>query len=206
MLSGAKNAVATLFIRHTPVKPSDPSSPANAEKRAEVPTASPQSNNEEENRASHIGVPIRGISSRGSGQGVIYTSVDGRLSMHSTPSAEASPRVSPPTSPYKRLSRLWSRSRKSTEENVLKPAEPKPAESQLTEPQASEPAATTPAEPEPQHTPSSPTTKHTKVPLKDKVKGEFKIISGKVSRDEAKVEEGIALKTGHAPAELEERH
>jgi hypothetical protein len=37
--------------------------------------------------------------------------------------------------------------------------------------------------------------------------GEFKIISGKVSRDEAKVEEGIALKTGHVnPVETTERH
>ncbi|CAE6482274.1 hypothetical protein ACGC1H_004027 [Rhizoctonia solani] len=206
MLSDVKSVVSTFFTRHAPVKPNDPSSPVNAEKRAEAP-AVPQSNTEEENRASHIGVPIRGISSRGSGQGIIYTSGDGRISMHSTPTTEASPRLSPPASPHKRLSRLWSRSRKSTEENVPKPAEPEPAESQVIASQPTEPAATVPVAPESQLTPSSPTTKHTKVPLKDKVKGEFKIISGRVSRDETKVEEGIALKTGHAhSAEPEERH
>ncbi|CAE6472982.1 unnamed protein product [Rhizoctonia solani] len=206
MLSDVKSVVSTFFTRHTPVKPSDPSSPANVEKRVESP-AVPQSNSEEENRASHIGVPIRGISSRGSGQGIIYTSGDGRISMHSTPTTEASPRLSPPASPNKRLSRLWSRSRKSTEENVPKLAEPKSAESQPMSSQPTEPAAISPVEPEPQLTPSSPTTKHTKVPLKDKVKGELKIISGRVSRDGTKVEEGIALKTGHAhSAEPEERH
>ncbi|CAE6531876.1 unnamed protein product [Rhizoctonia solani] len=206
MLSDVKNVVSTIFTRRTPVKSSDPSPPANAEKGAEVPAA-PQSNTEEENRASHIGVPIHGISSRGSGQGVIYASANGRISMHSSPATEASPRMSPPASPQKRLSRLWSRSRKSTDENVPKPAEPKPAEPQPAVPQPREPTAIAPVELESQPAPSSPTTKHTKVPLKDKVKGEFKIISGKVSRDETKVEEGIALKTGHAhPAEPEERH
>ncbi|CAE7074520.1 unnamed protein product [Rhizoctonia solani] len=211
MLSDVKNVVSTLFTKHTPAKPSDPSSPTNAEKRAEAPPVSPQSNTEEENRASHIGVPIRGISSRGSGQGVIYASVDGRISVHSSPTTEAAPRISPPASPQKRLSRLWSRSRKSTDESIPKPQEPEAVESQPTEPQRIEPAATAPVEPdpapEPQPLPSSPTTKPAKVPLKDKVMGEFKILSGRVSRDGAKVEQGIALKTGHAhPAEPEERH
>ncbi|CAE6495870.1 unnamed protein product [Rhizoctonia solani] len=196
MLSDVKNVMTTLFAsRHAPVKSSDPSSPAHAEKQAEAPAALPQSNTEEENRASHIGVPIRGISSRGSGQGVIYTSADGRISMHSSPTAEAAAQVSPPTSPHRRLSRLWSRSRKSTEESAPRVAEPQPTV----------PAAQAPVEPETQPTPSSPRAKHTKVPLKDKFKGEFKIISGKVSRSEAKVEQGIALKNGHArPAELEQ--
>lgn len=211
MLSDVKNVVSTLFTsRHAPVKPNDPATPANAEKRAEAPAAPPQPNTEGENRASEVGVPIRGISSRGSGQGVIYASADGRISIHSSPTAEAAPPASPPASPRERLSRLWSRSRKSTEESVSKAPEPQP-----TEPVTQAPAV----EPEAQPTPNSPTAKHTKVPLKDRVKGEFKIISGKVSRNEAKVEEGIVLKTGHPrsaepvhpaepelPAETEERH
>ncbi|KAF8604376.1 hypothetical protein BDV93DRAFT_522491 [Ceratobasidium sp. AG-I] len=45
-------------------------------------------------------------------------------------------------------------------------------------------------------TPASPSSSRIKVPFKDKLKGELKIISGKVSRNEAKVEQGIALKTG----------
>ncbi|CCO29534.1 hypothetical protein BN14_03549 [Rhizoctonia solani AG-1 IB] len=48
-------------------------------------------------------------------------------------------------------------------------------------------------------TPTSPSSSRFKVPLKDKIKGELKIISGKVSRNEAKVEQGIALKTGQDP-------
>ncbi|KAJ1300762.1 hypothetical protein OPQ81_002406 [Rhizoctonia solani] len=177
-------------------KPSDPSVPANGEKPAEASTAPPPTNTEEENLA-NVGVPIRGISSRGSGEGVIYASANGRISIHSSPTAEAAPPASPPASPRSRLSRLWSKSRRSTEESVP----------QAPVPQTSEPPTGAPVEPEPEPTPSSPAAKHTKVPLKDKVRGEFKIISGKVSRDGAKVDEGIALKTGHPhPVEAEERH
>ncbi|CAE6416557.1 unnamed protein product [Rhizoctonia solani] len=206
MLSDVKNVVSTLFTgKHAPVKPSDPSMPTNAEKPTEALAAPPQSHTEEENGAGHIGVPIRGISSRGSGQGVIYTSADGRISMHSSPTAEAPPLVTPPASPRERLSRLWSKSRRSADGSAPKPAEPQP----------SEPAIEAPVEPESHPAPSSPTAKHTKVPLKDKFMGEFKILSGKVSRDETKVEEGKALKTGHGhsapvpvpvPVEPEERH
>ncbi|CEL56683.1 hypothetical protein RSOLAG1IB_08009 [Rhizoctonia solani AG-1 IB] len=206
MLSDVKNVMSTLFTnKHTP-KSSDPSSISHPEKQPEVPAAPKptpiQPSAEGENQAGNTGIPIRGISSRGSGQGMIYASADGRISMHSTP-AEPITRISPPASPHKGLSRLWSRGRKSVDESAPKPTVP-----QSTEPVVESPVDA-PAEAESQlaPTPSSPTTKHTKVPLKDKVMGEFKIISGKVSRDEAKVEEGIALKTGHVnPVETTERH
>lgn len=212
MLSDVKNVVSTLFThKHAPAKSSEPLSVAHPEKQAdhEAPTAiaapkpTPiQPSTEEENQAASRGIPIRGISSRGSGQGMIYASPDGRISMHAEPTAEPitriSPPHSPPASPRKGLSRLWSRSRKSVDESTPKPVESQP----------SEPPVEAPVESESHPTPSSPTAKHTKVPLKDKVMGEFKIISGKVSRDGTKVEEGIALKTGHVhPEPVEtERH
>ncbi|QRW26497.1 collagen alpha-1(VII) chain [Rhizoctonia solani] len=192
MLSDVKNVVSTLFThKHAPAKSSEPLSVAHPEKQAdhEAPTgrrytyAAPkptpiQPSTEEENQAASRGIPIRGISSRGSGQGMIYASPDGRISMHAEPTAEPITRISPPHSP---------------------PASPR---------KASEPPVEAPVESESHPTPSSPTAKHTKVPLKDKVMGEFKIISGKVSRDGTKVEEGIALKTGHGhPEPVEtERH
>ncbi|KAH7333553.1 hypothetical protein B0J17DRAFT_675804 [Rhizoctonia solani] len=176
MLSDVKNVVSTLFTgKHAPAKPSDPSMPANMEKPTEAPAALPQSNTEEENGAAHIGVPIRGISSRGSGQGVIYTSVDGRISMHSSPTSEVPPHVIPPASPRERLSRLWSKSRRSTDGSVPKPAEPQPSEVV----QPSEPAIEAPVEPGSHSAPSSPTAKHTRVPLKDKVMGTLEFI-GKI--------------------------
>jgi len=48
-------------------------------------------------------------------------------------------------------------------------------------------------------TTSSPSKSHKRGPsLKDKIKGEMKVLSGKLSRNEHKVEEGRALKTGLA--------
>ncbi|CAE6399022.1 unnamed protein product [Rhizoctonia solani] len=202
MPSDVKNVISTLFNhKHAPEKPSDPSPTAHPEGQVEASTAPKptpiQPSAEEENQAKITGVPIHGISSRGSGQGMIYAAEDGRISMHSGPATEPATRGSPPASPHKGLSRLWSRRRKSVDENAPKPEEPQPGE----------PPVEAPAEPESHPTPDSPTAKHAKVPLKDKVMGEFKIISGKVSRDEAKVEEGIALRDGHGhPVETAERH
>ncbi|KAG9021471.1 hypothetical protein FS837_007241, partial [Tulasnella sp. UAMH 9824] len=46
-------------------------------------------------------------------------------------------------------------------------------------------------------TPTSPTKSHDRRPsLKDRIKGEMKVITGKLSRNEAKIEEGKALKSG----------
>ncbi|ELU38554.1 hypothetical protein AG1IA_07402 [Rhizoctonia solani AG-1 IA] len=144
----------------------------------DIPIAAPkptpiQPSTEEENQAASRGIPIRGISSRGSGQGMIYASPDGRISMHAEPTAEPitriSPPHSPPASPRKGLSRLWSRSRKSVDESTPKPVESQP----------SEPPVEAPVESESHPTPSSPTAKHTKVPLKDKVMGTLEFI-GKI--------------------------
>lgn len=54
---------------------------------------------------------IRGISTHGSGQGNIYAGVDGGVSSRI---AATTGDTSPPGSPSKGLSRLWSRSRRST--------------------------------------------------------------------------------------------
>lgn len=45
--------------------------------------------------------------------------------------------------------------------------------------------------------PSSPSKSHKRGPsLKDRIKGEMKVLTGKLSKNEAKVEEGKALKSG----------
>ncbi|CAE6398997.1 unnamed protein product [Rhizoctonia solani] len=131
------------------------------------------------------GVPIQGISSRGGGQGQIYAAEGGGLTQNSAPAVNSS---SPPGSPNKGVSRLWSRSRRSVDEGTTGT---KSTKSRYTE----EPSNGS----ESASTPTSPSSSRFKVPLKDKIKGELKIISGKVSRNEAKIEQGMALKTGQDP-------
>ncbi|CAE6427396.1 unnamed protein product [Rhizoctonia solani] len=130
-------------------------------------------------------VPIQGISSRGGGQGDVYASEGGVITQRSTPADNS---TSPPGSPNKSVSRLWSRSRRSVDEGTTGA---KSTRSRFTEePSTGSDSASAP---------TSPSSSRFKVPLKDKIKGELKIISGKVSRNETKVEQGIALKTGQDP-------
>ncbi|KDN43122.1 hypothetical protein RSAG8_06275, partial [Rhizoctonia solani AG-8 WAC10335] len=131
------------------------------------------------------GVPIQGISSRGGGQGDVYASEGGVVTQRSNPAVNS---TSPPGSPNKGVSRLWSRSRRSVDEGTTGA---KSTRSRFTEePSTGSDSASAP---------TSPSSSRFKVPLKDKIKGELKIISGKVSRNESKVEQGIALKTGQDP-------
>ncbi|CAE7155683.1 unnamed protein product [Rhizoctonia solani] len=124
----------------------------------------------------------QGISNRGGGEGDIYTSEN---THRSTPAVNS---TSPPGSPNKGVSRLWSRSRRSVDEGTTGT---KSTRSRFTEePSTGSDSASAP---------TSPSSSRFKVPLKDKIKGELKIISGKVSRNETKVEQGIALKTGQDP-------
>ncbi|CAE6531889.1 unnamed protein product [Rhizoctonia solani] len=131
------------------------------------------------------GEKIHGISSHGSGQGDIYAAEGGIITQRSTPAVNS---TSPPGSPNKGVSRLWSRSRRSVDEGTTGT---KSTRSRFTEePSTGSDSASAP---------TSPSSSRFKVPLKDKIKGELKIISGKVSRNETKVEQGIALKTGQDP-------
>ncbi|CAE6495850.1 unnamed protein product [Rhizoctonia solani] len=120
----------------------------------------------------HIGMSSRG----GDGHEAFYGDEGAAISQRSAPG-----------SPNKGVSRLWSRSRRSVDEGTTGT---KSSRSKFTEEPSngSDSASAT-----------SPTSSRFKVPLKDKIKGELKIISGKVSRNEAKVEQGIALKTGQDP-------
>ncbi|EUC63006.1 hypothetical protein RSOL_468890 [Rhizoctonia solani AG-3 Rhs1AP] len=138
------------------------------------------------------GVPIQGISSRGDGQGDIYATEGGAITQRSTPAVNS---TSPPGSPNKGVSRLWSRSRRSVDEGTTGS---KSTRSRFTEePSNGSDSASAP---------TSPSSSRFKVPLKDKIKGELKIISGKVSRNETKVEQGIALKTGQDPTSPIHKH
>ncbi|CAE6493301.1 unnamed protein product, partial [Rhizoctonia solani] len=129
------------------------------------------------------GVPLQGVSSHTGG--VIYAGEGGALTQRSNPAVNS---TSPPGSPNKGVSRLWSRSRRSVDEGTIGS---KSAKSRFTEePSTGSDSASAP---------TSPSSSRFKVPLKDKIKGELKIISGKVSRNEAKVEQGVALKTGQDP-------
>ncbi|ELU38557.1 hypothetical protein AG1IA_07405 [Rhizoctonia solani AG-1 IA] len=141
-----------------------------------------------------IGIPIQGISSRGAGQGPIYAAEDGGLVQH-PPSAAAASSSSPPGSPNKSVSRLWNRSRRSVDEGTTGT---KSTKSRYTE----EPSNGS----ESGSTPTSPSSSRFKVPLKDKIKGEIKIITGKVSRNESRIEQGIALKTGQDPTSPIHKH
>ncbi|KAL5637463.1 hypothetical protein ACGC1H_004029 [Rhizoctonia solani] len=138
------------------------------------------------------GVPVQGISSRGDGQGDIYATEGGAIVQRSTPAVNS---PSPPGSPNKGVSRLWSRSRRSVDEGTTGS---KSNRSRFTE----EPSTGS----DTASAPTSPSSSRFKVPLKDKIKGELKIISGKVSRNETKVEQGIALKTGQDPTSPIHKH
>ncbi|KAG9126941.1 hypothetical protein FRC07_001317 [Ceratobasidium sp. 392] len=141
-------------------------------------------------------IHIPGISLRGQGQGRIITGEDGGIRSADAPHVEHKDKEAK-SNVGGSLSRLLSRSRTSVDATHGRRASvddasksPKRAKSRFNE----EP----PAASEPSSTPTSPSSSRFKVPLKDKIKGELKIISGKMSRNEAKVEQGIALKTGHA--------
>ncbi|KAG8741127.1 hypothetical protein FRC10_003271 [Ceratobasidium sp. 414] len=142
---------------------------------------------------------IPGLSTRGSGQGRVVAYEDGGIGSADVPRHEKEAKSSGG------LSRLWSRSRSRSSVDAGRRASvdagrrtsvdeatksPKRTRSRFSEePSNGGNEAASP--------PTSPPLSPTKVPLKNKIRGELKIISGKVSRNEAKVEAGIALKTGH---------
>ncbi|KAH7333555.1 hypothetical protein B0J17DRAFT_631706 [Rhizoctonia solani] len=141
------------------------------------------SSSQNEPTTTEDGVPLQGVSSHTGG--VIYAGEGGALTQRSNPAVNS---TSPPGSPNKGVSRLWSRSRRSVDEGTVGS---KSNRSRFNE----EPSTGS----ESASSPTSPSSSRFKVPLKDKIKGELKIISGKVSRNEAKVEQGVALKTGQDP-------
>ncbi|KAG8687259.1 hypothetical protein FRC09_013609 [Ceratobasidium sp. 395] len=140
-------------------------------------------------------IHIPGVSMHGQGRGRIIAGEDGGIRSADAPHVEKEKETK--SSGGGSLSRLLSRSRTSVDATHGRRASvdeasksPKKAKSRFSE----EPSASSEAG----STPTSPSSSRFKVPLKDKIRGELKIISGKVSRNEAKVEQGIALKTGHA--------
>ncbi|KAG9103913.1 hypothetical protein FRC06_007024 [Ceratobasidium sp. 370] len=138
---------------------------------------------------------IPGLSTRGSGQGRVVAYEDGAIGSADVPRHEKEKE----TKSGGGVTRLFSRSRSRSSVDAGRRASvddasksPKGTRSRFSEEQpptgGSEAASP----------PTSPSSSRIKVPLRDKIRGELKIISGKVSRNEAKVEEGVALKTGHA--------
>ncbi|KAJ1300758.1 hypothetical protein OPQ81_002402 [Rhizoctonia solani] len=157
-----------------------------ASQKVTIPSADQKERTAAEGESTHA-VSLQGISSHGDGQGAIYATEDGALSQRSAPAINS---TSPPGSPNKGVSRLWSRSRRSVDEGTT--ATKSTTRSKFTEEPSSTGSETGSA-------PNSPSSSRFKVPLKDKIKGELKIISGKMSRNEAKVEQGVALKSGQDP-------
>ncbi|KAG8680583.1 hypothetical protein FRC09_018129, partial [Ceratobasidium sp. 395] len=140
-------------------------------------------------------IHIPGVSMHGQGRGRIIAGEDGGIRSADAPHVEKEKETK--STGGGSLSKLLSRSRTSVDATHGRRASvdeasksPKKAKSRFSE----EPSASSEAG----STPTSPSSSRFKVPLKDKIRGELKIISGKVSRNEAKVEQGIALKTGHA--------
>jgi len=149
---------------------------------------------------------VPGVSVQGSGEGKIVAHDDGAIKTAEAAHAAGNGTTGENDKAAKGVSRLWSRSRTSVDggsgrrrasvDEVGKSPSgsrrSKTIGSRFNEESAGSPAS------EAGSAPGSPSSSRIKVPFRDKLKGELKIISGKMSKNEAKVEQGIALKTGHA--------
>ncbi|QRW14066.1 collagen alpha-1(VII) chain [Ceratobasidium sp. AG-Ba] len=142
---------------------------------------------------------IPGVSIQGNGTGKIVAHEDGGIKAAEAAHAEKEKEKEKEKSGGG-VSRLWSRSRTSVDaagrRGSVDEASKSPTGTRRSKSRFNEEGAATGSESG--STPASPSSSRFKVPLKDKIKGELKIISGKISKNETKVEEGIALKTGHA--------
>ncbi|KAF8604366.1 hypothetical protein BDV93DRAFT_555636 [Ceratobasidium sp. AG-I] len=152
---------------------------------------------------------VLGVSTRGGGDGRIVVDERGRVVAAEAWNATAGEQDNTAATGEKDnqegkgLSRLWSRGSRTGADgkrrgSVDEAGGKSPTSTRrMTSPTRSRFNEEPSAESESNTTPASPSSGRVKVPLKDQIKGELKIISGKISRNEAQVEQGIALKTGH---------
>ncbi|KAF8604368.1 hypothetical protein BDV93DRAFT_522480 [Ceratobasidium sp. AG-I] len=152
---------------------------------------------------------VLGVSTRGGGDGKIIVDERGRVV-----AAEAwSPTAGDSTTATgdkdnqegKGLSRLWSRTSRTSADGKRRGSVGEAGGKSPTSTRRMTSPTRTRSKEEPSRgpgsnsTPASPSSSRFKVPLKDKIKGEMKIITGKMSKNEAQVEQGVALKTGASP-------